>query len=160
VTHVRLNFVLPTDLDADLAGYCAETGRKATGVIRQLVVEWLEGDLSLPERASEHPEGRRTNILLPPRVADALDARRASEGHVTRAAVIEALLRRFLVRRRSSSGDTLTVRVRLPVDLFNELATVCKAVGLSVEEALVADAQARASKAVTALKKELMCQES
>ena len=148
----RLNFVLPEDLDHALEDYQARTGRSPTEVIRHLVVEWLDGSLSLRERASKHPDGRRTNIQVRHTIRDALEARTALEGHATVSAVVEALLRRWLAARAPTGQETVTLPIRLPLDLANDYAALCTLKGTSPEEAIANHIRERVHQTVSALK--------
>jgi len=148
----RLNFVLPQDLDSKLLSYQERTGRSPSDVIRHLVVEWLDGSLTLRERASKHPDGRRTNILVRQNTAGALEARVASEGHATVSAVVAALLERWLTARAPTGEETVTLPLRLPLDLANDFAALCTLKGVSPEDALLNHVRERVTKTMTALK--------
>jgi len=148
----RLNFVLPKDLDTALDEYQERTGRSPSDVIRALVVEWLDGTLSLRETASKHPEGRRTNIQVRHNTQGALEARVAAEGHATVSAVVEALLRRWLTHRAPTGEEAVTLPLRVPVDLANDFAALCTLKGTSTEEALLNHIRERVTKSVSALK--------
>lgn len=133
----RLNYVIPNDLEARLDAYCGQTGRTPTDVVRQLVCEWLEHDRHLMEPASVHPDGRRTNLLLTHHARAELEARIAAEGHATVSAVVEALLRPFLASRASGVTETVTLRLPVPVNLYNDFANMCALTGATVEVMLV-----------------------
>ena len=148
----RLNFVLPDDLDRALSDYQSRTGRSPTEAIRHLVVEWLDGSLSLRERASKHPDGRRTNIQVRQATAGALEARVRSEGHATVSAVVEALLRRWLVARAPTGAEMVTLPLRVPLDVANAYASICNLKGTSPEDALVNHMRERVARSVSALK--------
>lgn len=121
--RLRLNFVIPKDLDEALIAYQAQTGRTPSDVVRQLLVEWVEGDRRLPGPAREHPEGRRTQTTLSEPARAAVDARIAEEGHGTVAAVVAALLRPFLSHRVSRERpDEVTVPVAVSADLEAKFA--------------------------------------
>jgi predicted DNA-binding protein len=139
----RLNFVIPNDLEESLDTYCKRTGRTSTDVVRQLVIEWLEGDRHLAEPATEHPSGRRTNLLLTHAAKDTLEARVASEKHATVSAVVEALLRPFLAARALPESETITLRVPLPVDIYNDFAAMCSISGTTAEATLIEDIRLR-----------------
>ena len=132
----RLNFVIPDDLDDQLTGYCERTERSQSEVIRQVILEWLEGDRRLPAPAREHPAGRRTNMQLSHVLRAALEAKIGEEGHGTISAVIEALLRPFLAHRTNGGDGTTVVRVALPTQVHDELFIFCQSWGWSVADGL------------------------
>lgn len=151
----RLNFVLPPDLEAALEVYEQHTGRKQSSVIRQLVVEWINGHSTwpaLPEGKLKHPEGRRTNIHVTQRVRNALDARLAEIGSPTVSAVIAALLGAFLAHRAPDDGDTVTLTLRAPADLLNQFAALCHLRGETVDAATIEMIRERVRESVDALK--------
>lgn len=148
----RLNFVLPQDLDSALDAYQERTGRSPSDVIRSLVVEWLDGTISLRERASKHPDGRRSNIQVRHNTQSALEARVTSEGHATVSAVVESLLRRWLLHRASDGEETVTLALRVPLNLANDYAALCTLKGTSPETALLNHISRRVTKSVSALK--------
>lgn len=116
----RLNFVIPNDLDEALIAYQSQTGRTPSDVVRQLLVEWVEGDRRLAGPAREHPEGRRTQTTLSEPARAAVNARITEEGHGTIAAVVAALLRPFLahrVIRESAQERGVVVPVQVSADL-------------------------------------------
>jgi len=133
--HHRINYVIPDELDDQLAAYCARTGRSGTDVVRQLVVEWLEGDRRLPSPARSHPIGRRTNVGLSDAARAALEAKIESEGHGTFAAVIAALLAPFLAHR-ASQEEAMPVRVRLSAEVYDKLFIFCERWNWTVADGL------------------------
>jgi hypothetical protein len=134
MSKARLNFVIPDDLDHRLTAYCEAVNRTPTDVVRQLVLEWLEGDSSLPGPALVHPSGRRTNILLSHASREALETKISNEGHATTSAAVSMLLARFLAGRGPDSGaETVTVRVPLPVRLYNKFVQFCESQGTTAE---------------------------
>ena len=111
--RTKLNFVIPNDLDDDLTAYCDRTGRKPGEVVRQLLVEWLEGDRHLRGSVA-HPTGRRTQTSLSRVACVALEERIDREGLGTVAGVTAALLRPFLANRarpREPAGQVISVEV-------------------------------------------------
>jgi len=132
----RLNFVIPEDLDDTLAAYCEETGRSQTEVIRQVVLEWLDGDRRLPAPAREHPAGRRTNMQLSHVLRGALEAKIKEEGHGTISAVIEALLRSYVAHRGNGGEGTDVVRVAISSEAHDRLFTFCQRWGWTVADGL------------------------
>ena len=140
----RLNFTL-TVATLDLLGtYCIQTGRTQSGVIRQLVCEWVEATREIPDGPLEHPAGPRSNVQLARAVLSALEARVVKWGGGTTSAAIEALLAAFLAHRVQSL-DAVTVQVVIPTEIYNNLHFVCESLGISVTEALLMDATKRAA---------------
>ncbi len=150
----RLNYVIPNDLEERLDVYCRQTGRTPTDVVRQLVCEWLEHDRHLEKAASEHPDGRRTNLLLTHQARTALEDRIIAEGHATVSAVVEALLRPFLASRAPGAVETVTLRLPVPVDLYNDFATMCSLTATTVEVKLVDHIRARVEEARAAIQQQ------
>ena len=119
-----------------LSAYCERTGRKTSSVVRQLAIEWLEGDRHLDAPALDHPSGRRTNIQVSHTVKEALDDRIWAEGHGTVSALIEALLSPFLAHRATRRKDAITVRVKVSADRYDAFAIFCGQRGWSVSDGL------------------------
>jgi len=153
--RVRLNFVIAYETERLLGIYCDLTGRTHTDVVRQLVVEWVEGDRSLPDACRSHPEGRRTNIQLTTHSREALEARVAKEGHITLSAAIDTLLSAFLAARTPSSGDTVTIRLKLPLPAYDKACAAAKLRGEDVEDFIQATLEARLETLVSALQGEV-----
>ena len=118
--RVKINFVIPDDLDDDLNAYHGRTGRTPSEVVRQILVEWLEGDRVLVGLAS-HPTGRRTQTSLSQAASAALEERIAQKGLGTVAGVTAALLRPFLANRvladAPADGPTVVIPVEVSADL-------------------------------------------
>jgi len=131
----RINYVIPGALDDQLIAYCERTSRSASDVVRQLIVEWVEGDRKLPALARAHPVGRRTNVGLSDAARAALEAKIEEEGHGTVAAVVAALLGPFLAHR-AGAGGTTTVRVSLPEAVYTNLFIFCEKWNWSVADGL------------------------
>lgn len=131
----RINYVIPDKLDDQLATYCSRTSRTGTDVVRQLIVEWLDGDRCLPAPAREHPTGRRTNVGLSDAVIAALETRIEEEGHGTVAAVVAALLAPFLAHR-TATEETVTVRVGLSEEVHHKLFVFCEKWSWTVADGL------------------------
>lgn len=152
--RVRLNFVITEATDRQLVNYCASMGRTPSDVVRQLVIEWLEGDRHLPKPIREHPEGRRTNLQLTTRSREALEAKVRKEGHVSISGTINELLRRFLTCRAPMSGDTITVRLKLPLGTYNQAVSAAQLRGEPVETFIESTLRARLENMVTSLQEE------
>jgi hypothetical protein len=135
VDKERLNYVIPADLEEQLGIYCDRTGRTNSDVVRQLMVEWVEGDRRLAAPATDHPSGRRTNLELTNVLRAALEVKIADGSHGTNAAVIAALLRPFLAHR-VAPGETVTVRVALPTLVYDGLFVFCEKWNWSVADGL------------------------
>lgn len=126
-----LNYVIPEELETALEDYSSQTGRPAHDVVRQLVVEFVEGDRGAPEPRA-HPTGRRTNVVLPERVLGALE-HHVGAAHTSKAALIAGLLEDFLAHRRDPE-TYLSITIRLPARLLD---TITKAYPGPVPEAIV-----------------------
>ena len=151
----RLNFVLSLSNEAKLDTYEEFTGRKQAAVIRQLVVEWLEGARSLPEGKIPHPTGRRTNVNVPWRVRSALDARLAEAGSPTMSAVVDVLLTAFLAHRAPTVADVVTVSLQVPVLEFNKFVDLCSLTDEEPESAILEMIRVRVRESVIALKEQV-----
>lgn len=152
---VRFNYVLSDETDRRLAAYCENTHRSASDVVRQVLIEWLDGDLVLQQPAGEHPSGKRTNITLPSVVRNAIEARLSKEGHVSLSAAVDALLGRFLTARAPTPSDAMTVRLKLPLTLFQRLTAAACLRGEDVEQTILNCLTARVDDMVIALKEEV-----
>ena len=132
----KLNYVIPKLLDDALAEYCEQTGRSASDVIRQLLCEFIEGNRKLSAPAKESSDGIRSNMIIPNRMLDMLDAKLAAESHGTRGAVISRLLFDFLVPRM---GDLFAEEVTISIgrELYTKLYDKAHETNKSVEELIV-----------------------
>jgi hypothetical protein len=152
---VRFNFVLSNEVESRLANYSDSTHRNTADVVRQVLIEWLDGDLVLHRPLADHPTGRRTNITLPNVVRNALEERVTKEGHVSLSAVVNALLGRFLAPRAASlGGDAVTVRLPVPLPLYQKLSAASCLRGEDVERTILNCLTARVDDMVIALKEE------
>ena len=113
---VQLNYVIPEDLNHMLARYCEQNMTTPSLLIRQLILEYVEGDRSVTN--PEHPRGRRTTVVLPQRLLLAFESKVEALNHRTKAAVIAALLGDFLPNR-IHSGETVRVELSVPTEVFN-----------------------------------------
>ena len=153
--RVRLNFVIAHETDRQLKLYCEHLGRTATEVVRQLVVEWLDGDRSLPEPCRSHPVGRRTNIQLTTASREALEARVARDGHITLSAAIDALLSRFLANRTPSGDDAMSIRLKLMLPVYKKVSAAAQLRGETVEQFIESTLFARLETLVSAIQEEV-----
>jgi hypothetical protein len=152
---VRFNYVLSDEVDRQLTVYCDHTHRTAADVVRQVLIEWVDGDLVLQRPMKDHPIGKRTNIDISSAVRNALEGRVAKEGHVSLSAVVNALLLRFLSARAAPTGDTLTVRLPVPLPLYQKLSAAACLRGEDVEQTILNCLSARVGDMVIALKEEV-----
>jgi len=102
MSRVRLNFVIGSAVEDRLGRYCAVTGRRMAGVVRQVVMELLDGDLPFPSSGEEEESARRTSVLLEEMVLARLDET-ARAHHVTKARLVGGLIESFLGRRAVKS---------------------------------------------------------
>ena len=115
---VQLNYVIPIHLEDLLTRYCSQNLVSPSALLRQLVLEYVEGDRHI--EPCEHPKGRRTTVALPARLLEALEQHITSGGHATKASVIAALLSAFLPNR-VLSGETVNIEAALPVEVLNKV---------------------------------------
>mgnify|MGYP003657463267 FL=1 len=115
----RLNYVIPNDIYESLESYCKYTGRTASDVIRQLIVDYNNGMIPIG-KGIKIEEGRRSSLKLNSFILDAFDKKIEKIG--TRGSVISKLLSSYLLNRldkESSYEDSYT--------LLKELMRVCEA---------------------------------
>lgn len=103
---VRLNFSITEPLKARLDRYCEGVGRTASDVVRQLILEYLDDDLPLPDLSDDSGLERRSSLLLPHEVLDAFD-RKTRAFRVTKSRLVSGLLRLFLFQRENVDSDVL-----------------------------------------------------
>lgn len=113
---VQLNYVIPEELGNMLADYCEQNMTTPSLLIRQLILEYVEGDRVVSDPV--HPRGRRTTVVLPQRLLQAFESQIEDHKHGTKAAVIAALLGNFLPPR-IDPGDKVRVELEIPTDVFN-----------------------------------------
>jgi hypothetical protein len=109
--------------------------------VRQLILEYVEGDREIPPRISDRSPGHRTSLALKGRIMNALEDKIEAEGHLSKGAVIAYLLRQFLVRTPANDSEMVDVTVQLPSGVYNDLANYCKARGLSMNQLLAGTVQ-------------------
>jgi len=153
---VRFNFVLRDDIEIRLDDYSNTTHRNTADVVRQVLIEWLDGDLLLPHALGDHPIGRRTNITLPSVVRNALEDRVRQDGHVSLSAVVNALLSRFLAPREATQEDVVTVRLPVPVALYQKLSAAATLRGEEIERLILGNLAAHVVGMVIALKEDVV----
>lgn len=118
---VQLNYVIPQDLDGLLTQYCEQNLVSPSALVRQLILEYLEGDREVD--AFDHPRGRRTTVALTENLLKTFETTVDIRGHKTKASVIAALLYEYLPNR-IHSAETIRVDMELPVDVFNTIFEV------------------------------------
>lgn len=138
---IKLNYAVPKVLDDALSDYSEQTGRTASDVIRQLLAEYIDGDrkLSSPPRAVSN--GIRSNMILPSKLLDLLDAKIAADGDGTRGTVIVRLLYDFLENRIGLElSETLTITVERAT--YKKLYDKAQKSGKTVEDIILDACQA------------------
>lgn len=115
---VQLNYVIPEDLGNMLSEYCEQNMTTPSLLVRQLILEYVEGDRTVKE--PEHPKGRRTTVVLPQRLLQAFESKIDVNNHRTKAAVIASLLGDFLPHR-IDPGETVRVELDLPANVFHNV---------------------------------------
>lgn len=118
--RVRLNYSLSTRNAERLDHYKKQTGRSRTEVVRQLVVDFLQGFVVV-EGPVQHPgAGARADIYLMPGSVELLEARCEPHGGVD--ATVNALLDAWLPGRLKKIPESVDLKVSVPLDLLNLLA--------------------------------------
>jgi hypothetical protein len=119
-SQTSLNYVIPNRLAHLLARYCAQTGVKSSPLVRRLITDFLKGESGIDLEDLKHPNGRRTQVMLPARLLTALEQRCEEIEAPTKAAVIAALLADFLPPR-VQIDDASTITVRIPSEIFSKI---------------------------------------
>jgi metal-responsive CopG/Arc/MetJ family transcriptional regulator len=129
----KLNYVIPELLDDALNTYCEQTGRSASDVIRQLLAEYIDGDRKLSVPPRETLGGIRSNMMLPPRILEALDRKLTSEGITSRGGTITRLLYDFLENR---VGGSVLEPITINIDrtTYKKLSERGQKLGKTIEE--------------------------
>lgn len=156
VARVRLNLVLAPEIDDQLTNYCAYVGRTPTEVMRQLLIEWVEGDRHITAPTLAHPTGRRTNVMLTAHARSSLEERLSTEGHATISAVLHALLAAFLAARAPTDRDTMTLRLKLPIRMYDRLSAAAKLHNADVQQMTITILKAHLDTMVSALQERAM----
>ena len=118
---VQLNYVIPDELESLLTRYCEQNLASPSALIRRLIGDYLDGTTKIG--AVTHPRGRRTTVALPEKLLFAFEEKIFEEGHRTKAAVIAALLSKFLPSR-VLSDSTMRVEATMPTEVFNKIYEV------------------------------------
>lgn len=117
--RVRLNFMLSSANAERLDHYKAQTGRSRTEVIRQLVVDFIQGFTEI-EGPTQHPQdGQRADLYLTAASVEMLEAQANKHGGVS--AVVNGLLDEWLPGRLRKLPETVDLKVPVPVGLYNLL---------------------------------------
>ena len=119
---IQLNYVIPSKLVDLLDRYCGQTLASPSAIIRRLISGFVEGSISFTdsEAAKEHPQGRRTTVVLPSRLLRAFEEEITRRSLGTKAAVIAALLADFLPSR-VLSDSTIRAEVEIPKGVFDKV---------------------------------------
>jgi len=133
----RLNYSLDEQTAQALDDYCKSTGRKAAEVARQVILDYLDTDADTAlSPCVRHPTEKRADLWLHPASMAAVDKRVQRERHISRSALICALLANFLESR--PLPKTVTVTLDLPTELWNQLGNDPEAAILRAIESAVA----------------------
>lgn len=119
---VTLNYSLPKDLSSRLDDYCERTGRTASEVVRQLVLEFVEGDRSIRSLDYEPDveSAARSSVRLRASTFKAFDQKVTDENLRSKGAVLACLLTAFL-ERLPRGPERVLVTVSLPVSVVQTL---------------------------------------
>lgn len=117
-SRARLNYSLDEQTAQALHDYCESTGRKAAEVARQTILDYLDAEVA-HDRCITHPSDKRADLWLQPASMSAFDQRVEREGHISRSALICALLANFLNSRPMPKQMAVTINV--PIELWNQL---------------------------------------
>lgn len=131
----RLNYSISIEAAEALDAYCASTGRKAADVARQVILDHLEEEPNTLPLNTVHPKGRRADIWVQSTTINALDHKARADGHVSRSALIDSLLLRFLHSRNDPKFVSVTLNV--PHEHWQQLGSVPAAAILRAIEAMV-----------------------
>jgi hypothetical protein len=132
VRHVTYNYSLPKELSAHLAAYCESRGRTPSDVVRQLMLEYLEGD-RVPTKHSAPSGGPsvRSSMRLRATTLKTFEREVEVQGRQSKGAVLEALLRAFL-SRSPKVVEQSSVTVLLPTETVREAAQVASTRGVTL----------------------------
>jgi hypothetical protein len=119
----QLNYVVPQDVQSLLERYCDQTLISPSSLIRHLVAEFVDGSRTLEGAPFNHPQGRRTTVVLPERLLAAFEKKLDAEDFGTKAAVLAALLRAYLPPR-VTDGETVRVEVNLPTSIYQKIGEI------------------------------------
>jgi len=95
---VRLNYSIQVSLFDRLGAYCASVGRTPTDLTRQLILEFLDGEILLPDMTPQEGPEKRTSVFMPSDVLSSFDAAAGSYG-VPKSRIVSGLVLFFLDRR-------------------------------------------------------------
>ena len=122
-SQVRLNYTIPLEVESSLSEYCEFTGRSAADVIRQLIVDFNDGKITISRPVENIVDGRRTNLSIKRIIIESFDKKITTLG--TRGNVIVKLLSIYLSSRDYKSK----LSNQIYKDCFNllkELVAACE----------------------------------
>jgi len=111
-SQVKLNFLIPEDLEDGLNEYCDSTGRSHADLLRQLLSEFIDGDRKLTTPARECLGGVRSNMIIPSKLLESLDHKILIESHSSRGGVITRLLYDFLEGKLGNLDEKVEVALK------------------------------------------------
>lgn len=114
VCYVTYNYSLSASLASKLADVCERTERSASDIVRQLMLEFVEGDRQVLLSDGDDERTVRSSLRLRRTTLKAFEAEVAARGHPGKAVVLEALLRAFL-DRSPKVVERVQVTLSLPV---------------------------------------------
>ena len=101
---VRLNFSITESLYARLCRYSDMVGMTQSSLVRQLILEYLDDEVPLPDLTIESGVERRTSLLLPHQVSESFEEK-AKAFKVTKSRLVSGLIRLFLDKRENVKFD-------------------------------------------------------
>jgi len=119
---LRLNYTLSERAYELLNTYRDQTGRKPTEVVRQLLVEYVQGFLEPINKPGPHPDGPRQDVYLMPGTVEMAEARATNDGYPSLSALIDRLTQEFVTGRIRSPQELVTVKLQIPLNFYAELA--------------------------------------
>lgn len=135
---VVLNYSLPKELSSRLDNYCDQTGRTASEVVRQLVLEYVEGDRVLVGQVAHRaaPTDARSSLRLRSATLRAFEDKLSTERtSPTRGAALSTLLANFLDRTKAPAPRVI-VPVPVSTAIISILTSRAAVCGLSLDEHL------------------------
>lgn len=117
--QITFNFALSHEMAKRLDAYCDTTGRNESDVVRQLILEFLEGDREVDPVgvAAMVSNETRSSVLLRPATLKAFDTKVESDGLASKSATLSYLLDAFL-KRSKQQEERVYVSVPLPTSVM------------------------------------------